>query len=246
MEHKEYIRYIEGSANAVLLIHGIAGTPAHFRDLLPEIPLEYSIYNILLAGHGKDVGALSAASMKQWKQQVQDMLALLFSRHRRVFIAAHSMGTLFAIQAAIDFPEKIPGLFLLAVPVRPWLPVSTMLTSLRVAWGNIRPNDTKAIAMQNASSVRMTRKLWKYLGWIPRFLELLAECRRVRQLLPQLQTPTLAFQSRVDELVSVRSAKDLTAISSIECTVLKESGHFAYSREDTQLLQRQFQKFLTG
>lgn len=246
MEHTEFIRYLPGSETAVLLIHGIVGTPAHFRDLLPEIPPDFSVYNILLKGHGQDVGALSAASMKQWKQQVQDMLALLFSRHRRVFIAAHSMGTLFAIQAAIDYPDKIPGLFLLAVPTRPWLPVSTMLTSLRVAWGNIRPGDTKAIAMQNASSVRMTRKLWKYLGWIPRFLELLAECRRVRLLLPQLQTPTLAFQSRVDELVSIRSAKDLTAISSIECTILNESGHFAYSGEDMQLLQRQFQKFLTG
>lgn len=230
----------------MLLIHGIAGAPAHFRDLIPDIPPDFSVYNLLLEGHGQDVSVFSATSMEKWQQQVQRTLELLFSRHDRILIAAHSMGTLFAIQAAIDFPEKIPGLFLLAVPVRPWLPVSTMLTSLRVAWGNIRPNDTKAIAMQNASSVRMTRKLWKYLGWIPRFLELLAECHQVRLLLPQLQTPTLAFQSRVDELVSVRSAKDLTAISSIECTVLKESGHFAYSREDTQLLQRHFRKFLTN
>ena len=246
MEHTEFIRYLPGSETAILLIHGIVGTPAHFRDLLPEIPSEYSIYNILLEGHGQDVDALSAASMKQWKQQVWDVLALLFSRHRRVLITAHSMGTLFAIQAAIDHPDKIPGLFLLAVPTRPWLPVSTMLTSLRVAWGNIRPNDTKAIAMQNAGSVRMTRKLWKYLGWIPRFLELLAECRRVRLLLPQLQTPTQAFQSRTDEMVSFRSVKDLTAIAAITCTVLNESGHFAYSEEDTQLLQRQFRNFLTG
>lgn len=244
MEHKEYIRYIEGSANAVLLIHGIAGTPAHFRDLIPDIPPDFSVYNLLLEGHGQDVSVFSATSMEKWQQQVQRTLELLFSRHDRILIAAHSMGTLFAIRAAIDSPDQISALFLLAVPTRPWVRFSTMLTALRVAWGNVRPGDTKALAMLNDCSIRLTRKFWKYLGWIPRFWELLTECRRVRLLLPQLQTPALVFQSRVDELVSFRSVKDLTAVPSIQCTVLEHSGHFAYSPEDTQLLRKAFRQFL--
>ena len=38
MDHKEYVRIVEGSKNAVLMIHGIAGSPAHFRELLPVVP----------------------------------------------------------------------------------------------------------------------------------------------------------------------------------------------------------------
>lgn len=35
MDHNPYIRDIPGSPVAVLMIHGIAGTPAHFRICCP-------------------------------------------------------------------------------------------------------------------------------------------------------------------------------------------------------------------
>lgn len=33
MNHGEYIRVSEDNKTAILMIHGIAGTPDHFRDL---------------------------------------------------------------------------------------------------------------------------------------------------------------------------------------------------------------------
>ena len=68
--------------------------------------------------------------------------------------------------------------------------------------------------------------------------ELLVECRRVRKLLPQLQTPTYTFQSRKDELVSFRSVRDLEGHPYINNTVLEHSGHFAYREPDLALLQQ--------
>ena len=56
MDHREFIRYLPGSDRAVLLIHGIAGTPAHFWQFLPLIPEDWSVYNVLLDGHGGEVG----------------------------------------------------------------------------------------------------------------------------------------------------------------------------------------------
>lgn len=243
MEHCEYIRYIPGSRDAVLMIHGICGTPRHFDGLIPVIPEGVSVYNILLPGHGQDVQAFSGSSMEEWRGCAEKKLELLLQRHQRIFIAAHSMGTLFAIRAAVSHPDRIPGLFLLAAPTRPWVRVSTMLTALRVAWG-VRPGDRKGCTMAKACSIRQTRKLWKYAGWIPRFLELLVEVRQVRRLLPRLQTPTLAFQSRVDELVSIRSRKDLEGLPTVRCTVLEDSGHFAYGQEDMGLLQDEFRQML--
>ena len=50
IDHSPFTRQGSGK-NAVLLIHGIAGSPGHFRELIPAIPETYSIYNILLDGH---------------------------------------------------------------------------------------------------------------------------------------------------------------------------------------------------
>ena len=46
MKHNEYIRVSDNANVAVLMVHGIAGTPAHFRDLIPMIPEEWSVYNL--------------------------------------------------------------------------------------------------------------------------------------------------------------------------------------------------------
>ena len=118
MNHAPFFR--EGTGpNAVLLIHGIAGSPAHFRDLVPVIPEGFSVYNILLDGHSGTVDNLGRSSMAKWKAQVTATLHTLFDRHEKVVIVAHSMGTLFAIQAATRHPDRISRLFLLAVPTRP-------------------------------------------------------------------------------------------------------------------------------
>ena len=50
MKYREYIRDIPNSKVAVLMIHGIVGTPAHFRELIPIIPDNCTIHNILLNG----------------------------------------------------------------------------------------------------------------------------------------------------------------------------------------------------
>ena len=234
IDHNPFSRQGTGK-HAVLLIHGIAGSPGHFRDLVPVIPEEFSVYNILLDGHNGTVRDFSRTSMAKWKSQVQATLLDLFDRHEKVIIVAHSMGTLFAIQAAIDHPEKIPCLFLLSVPTRPWVRFSTFLTCFRVAFGRLET--PAAQAMRGDTGIHLTPKLWEYLGWAPRMVELLHECSRSRKLLPRLSVPTKTFQSRADELVSFRSCKDLENHPYIENTVLFGSGHFAYGKADTAYLQ---------
>lgn len=243
IDHSPYTRKGTG-ANAVLLIHGIAGSPGHFRDLISVIPESFSVYNILLDGHSGNVENLSHSSMAKWKTQVNAVLADLCTRHEKVVIVAHSMGTLFAIQAAIDHPDRIPVLFLLAVPTRPWVRLSTWLTCFRVAFGKL---DTPAAqAMQGETALELTSKLWKYIGWAPRMIELLKECNRVRKLLPALKVPAQAFQSQADELVSIRSCKDLANHPFIQTTVLTHSGHFVYGLEDAALLRKQLEKVLAS
>ena len=241
MKHKAYIREGTGK-NAVLMIHGIAGSPDHFRDLVPVIPETWSVYNILLDGHSGTVREFSRSSMEKWKEQVHATLKKLLARHEKVVIVAHSMGTLFAIHSAIQYPNRIPALFLLNVPTRPWVRFSTWITSLKVAFGKL--DDPKAQAMHSDTGIQLTPRLWEYLGWIPRMVELLAECRRIRKVIPMLSVPTQVFQSREDELVALGSCKDLDS-PCIALTVLQDSGHFVYGKEDTFLLQTQLRALLS-
>ena len=236
MDHNEYIRYIPGSKYALLMVHGIAGTPAHFRGLYPVIPEDWSVYNILLDGHSGTVMDFARSSMKKWKDQVEKQLAELLKKHQSVLILAHSMGTLFAIQAAIRHPDRIPGLFLLQVPLAPHLPLRTCISSLQVAFGRIKPG-SPAEAMANGTALTLTPKLWQYLAWLPRFVELFREIAYTKKLLPKLAVPTRSYPSQNDELVSFRSLKYLEGHPYIANTLLPHSGHFAYSPEDLQILQ---------
>ena len=243
IDHGEFLRNTDNCEIAVLMIHGIAGSPAHFRKIIDVIPQNLTLYNILLDGHGKGVSDFGKSSMKKWKTQVNDTANELLESHDRLFIIAHSMGTLFAIRKAIETPDKIAGLFLLSVPTRPWVRFSTVKTCIRVLLGKKGDDVTR---ITNDTSINLDKNPFKYLSWAPRFAELLIEVRRVRKLLPILCVNSLTFQSHIDELVSARSVKDLEEHPFIKNTVLYESGHFDYGERDVLLLRKQLSDMINS
>lgn len=109
-KHTEYIREAPDSKTAVLFIHGILGTPHHFHRLVEVVPEEWSVYNILLEGHGKTVDDFAGATMEQWKRQVHRLIIRLNRKYDNIIITAHSMGTLFAVEEAVKNP-KVKSLF---------------------------------------------------------------------------------------------------------------------------------------
>ena len=75
--HREYKRIVRGADRAILFVHGIVGTPNHFRDLVPLVPESISVYNILLDGHGKGVTDFSRTSLQKWRKRLcEDQLFL--------------------------------------------------------------------------------------------------------------------------------------------------------------------------
>lgn len=241
MAHEPLTCTVKGSRQAVVMIHGILGTPDHFLFLLPLIPKDWSVYSVLLDGHGGTVADFSHTSMKKWKNQVTQLLDDIFEKYDRVILVAHSMGTLFSIQEAVRRPEKILGLFLLQVPLRPRLKPTTAVKATLLAFGVVSKG---AERMLRDTSIRLEPWLWKYIGWIPRFLELFSECAATRKILEELTVPCWAFQSEKDELVSNRSARDLIRCGKIRVTCLPESGHFGHTGRDLQLLQEAFREML--
>ena len=229
MEHKEIKQKVCNATTAVIFIHGIAGTPNHFNDFIPYIPDSVSVYNLLLDGHGKGVRDFSHTSMQKWENQICTAVSEIAQTHKQIYIVAHSMGTLFAIEQAIK-TSKVKKLFLLAVPIKLFLKPQMLSNSLKVYFNKINPNDQIAVAAKNCYGIEHDKNIFNYIGWIPRYVELFKKIKQTRSILNKLTTPCIAFQSDNDELVAAGSVKYLKANSDISVVNLKNSTHYFYSK----------------
>lgn len=81
-EHQPWERAGNGDT-AVLLIHGIVGTPRHFDFLKDSFPADWTLRSIQLDGHGGTVADFAHTSCDKWKQQVERELVALCERYRR-------------------------------------------------------------------------------------------------------------------------------------------------------------------
>ncbi|MBE7002141.1 MAG: hypothetical protein E7421_05565 [Ruminococcaceae bacterium] len=243
MEHKEYVRICDGAATAILFIHGIVGTPNHFNEFVSLVPASFSVYNLLLDGHGRSVKDFSKTSMKKWETQVTSVVEELSFTHERIYIVAHSLGTLLAIDQAIK-NNKVCKLFLLAIPLRLSIKPKMPINSLKVFFDKIRWDDYEALAARNCYGIEKDKNPFHYIGWIPRFLELFKKIRQTRQTVKLLNTTCLVYQSGKDEMVSSRSVKCFENKPNVLVNVLHNSGHYFYSKQDFEFLLTEFNNML--
>lgn len=243
MAHEEYIRHTDGD-RVVLFIHGFLGSPEHFEKFIELVPKDYGIYNVLLYGHGGTVKDFSSASMKIWKSQILKILKELDEKYKEIIIVSHSMGTLFSYSLAIKYPEKIKTMLLLATPLKIGLKWTACVNSLKSLFGIISDDDEVGKAYNRAHSVRLNLKLWEYIGWIPRYLELFREAKAGRINIQKVNVPCFIFQSGKDELVSFKSIKYIPKKENIHLSVLNNSAHFIYDKEDFKIVLDKFKEII--
>ncbi len=226
----------------ILFIHGIAGNPNQFNILTGSVPEGTEKSIILLKGHGGSVDDFSRASMKDWQAQVDEAIDSLKKEFEEIYVAAHSMGTLFALQRA-DRPE-IKGLFLLAVPLKvrfKLLPFfaktkKMFVSALRGKGDNFEP----------CYGIEADFRVWKYIRWIPNYMSLLSEIKKTREMVRsrmKLNKKCIVFQSLKDEMVDPVSFEYLREIDT-DVTMLETSAHYEYSAEDLAKIINGFKRWL--
>ena len=243
--HCEYRRIVPGAHTAVLMLHGILGSPAHFRRFEPIVPARMSVVNLLLDGHGGRAADFSRTSMQKWKRQVEAEVRELARTHCRIMILGHSMGTLLALHAA-QREAKVAGLFLLAPPLKICIRLRALTNAIRLAFDRICEDDPAAAALRDCTSVQLTRCLPVYLGWIPRYVELLHESVSARRGYADLDVPCRTYLSGRDELVSLKSRRWLDGDPGTAVFVLEGSSHSYYTPDDTAFLRTEFARFLSA
>lgn len=223
---------------AALFIHGILGSPDYFDFLYPYVPDDRAKVSLLLEGHGGSAADFGRASMARWREQVREAVVRLKSSGHRVMIVAHSMGTLFAIENAVD--GMADSLFLQNPPLSIHITRRLLTTPLKVVTGKIDDDLTRAA--KAAHSIADDRNPLHYIGWLPRYLELFREIRRVNAIVSRLSVPTRVYLSARDEMVSLRSARAFDPVASASVTILTTSGHYYYSPADRATIIRDFRQ----
>lgn len=243
MKHPETRKLVPGGKYAVLFLHGIVGTPNHFRTQIPledQVPEGWSVINVRYPGHGGTVTDFGKSNIHQWRNHAREAFLELAQSHAKIVIVGHSMGTLFAMQLALEFPEKVALLFLIAAPMRPWIRLFGAVNCLRLAFGLIREDKPMEVATRNVCGVEANPFVWQYIPWIPRFLELFNEIRRTEKVMGNLTVPCVAWQSRKDELVSNLAAPVLRKSGVMEVFELEKSSHFYYDPADQTRVSKDF------
>ncbi len=244
MPHSPYFRDIEGADTVFLFIHGIMGTPAHFTNFVSLVPENVSVHNILLDGHGKSMRDFSNSSMRKWREQVRHEFTSLSKRYEKIYVIAHSMGTLFAFENSIIFKDKIPKMFLLASPLSTHVKPSYIPIYLKIAFRRYSKESELQRDVRMQCSIDLEPAPLKYIPWLPRYIELFKRIVKTNKFLSKVEVPCEIFQSKNDELVSLKSCKILNTHPLFTTHILEKSSHAAYSESDMTFLLSHFAKLI--
>jgi len=104
---------LRGGRAGVLLIHGLTGTPAEMRFVGKGLHRAgYTVYGMQLAGHCGSESDLLKTGWRDWRRSVSEAADRLLREVDHLFVGGLSMGSVLALQLAIDRPQAVRGLAL--------------------------------------------------------------------------------------------------------------------------------------
>ena len=97
----------EPSKGTVILIHGLTGTPNEVKYLAKHLHRNgYSVVCPRLARHGEPMHILKYGKWQEFYQSVKDAL-MKIPAGQTVFVGGLSMGALFSLLLAEEFPDSM-------------------------------------------------------------------------------------------------------------------------------------------
>ncbi|MGY0490276.1 alpha/beta fold hydrolase [Streptomyces sp. WG-D5] len=103
---------IAGEGPAVLLIHGVGASCAHWEDCIAALARRHTVIAPDLLGHGDSAKPRADYSVAAYANGLRDLLGVLGID--RVTLVGHSFGGGVAMQFAYQFPERVDRLVLIS------------------------------------------------------------------------------------------------------------------------------------
>jgi len=201
---------LPGGPDAVLLLHGLTGSPFEMRHLAERLHQRgMRCRGPVMPGHGGDPRALAGLAWPVWVEGARRELASL-GRPRRTFVVGCSMGALVACALAHALPDRVDGLALLAPALRlsggarlaGLLALHTPLGGLLPPVPKLGGSDVRDREMRRDNPTMPAVPL-QAVG------ELIDLARHVDALLPGIAAPALIVAGRHDHTVKLSGARRL-------------------------------------
>jgi len=269
--HGHEVSYrMAGEGPTILLIHGIAGSSATWRAVMPVLAEKYTVIAPDLLGHGHSAKPRGDYSLGAYASGIRDLLAVL-GRHRATLIG-HSLGGGVAMQFAYQFPEAAERLVLVASgglgkEVSPLLKAVTLpgaeyvlplvlharireaaelpgTVARRVGW---RPSATLAEVWRSYTSLTDRHGQMAFVHTVRSVIDLAGQRVSARDRLYLAEAvPTLIVWGDNDRIIPVAHAhRAAEAIPGARLEILHGAGHFLPSGDAEWFLQV-LEDFLTS
>jgi carboxylesterase len=187
---------IEGSReDAVVLLHGWTGSPAHFRVLAPQLNAAgYPVEVPLLAGHGTRIEDMVGTGWRDWVKSAAEAATEVQDAGKRLHLVGLSMGGLVALLLAPVFDAV--SVTTINAPQRVWDRRSRIATLFRGS-GRITPAGPPVPVPPEMAEFQQ-QYTGTPVGTVAELRDLISASNRS---LHRVTCPALIIQSKADETV---------------------------------------------
>jgi carboxylesterase len=222
------IGFIERKGDtAVLLIHGLTGTPAEMKQFGRVMSRKgLTVACPELAGHCASIEALQATKWQDWYQSIEVAFDALRAEYEQVFIAGLSMGALIALIVASKRKTKVAGVILLSttffydgwnvswfkqtflLPIVLYSPLKYFLHWEETAPYGIKCERTRAMvaAVLENKDAQTADKIGYFKTPATVILESMRLIKAARKCLSEVISPALIVHSTEDDMASLENA----------------------------------------
>ncbi|HET91119.1 MAG TPA: alpha/beta hydrolase [Chloroflexi bacterium] len=228
----------QGSAAepTLVLIHGAGGSRLHWPAELRRLP-GATVYTIDLPGHGRSEGP-GCSSIEEYARAITDLLDAAGINVPTVIPVGHSMGGAIGMTLALDFPDRVAGLVLIATGaklrvapailagIQSDLEASADLIT-QYAWASQAPSHLmdagRQVILETGADV---------------LLQDFTACDHfdVMERLGDIHAPTLIVAGSADQLTPVKYAHFLAErIAQARLVTIAEAGHMVMLEQPTKV-----------
>ena len=212
--------FYPGGPEAVMLIHGLTGTPTEMRFVGKALAVAgYTVHGLQLAGHCGSEGDLLRTNWHDWYASVEDAYDRLAAGYDTVFVAGLSMGAVLALHLAAHRPVSGIALYSTTLWYDGWsIPRLSFLVPLilrtplckRLRFVESFPYGIKDERLRDLVVAGMAAGDSAAAGNLgmtgPSLRQLRALIAVVKREMPTITAPTLILHAREDDITSVRNA----------------------------------------
>ena len=185
-----------------LVLHGFTSSLDTVNGLAPHLEAAQIPYRMpYLRGHGKTPDALRGVKYRDWVEDATSALTELQAESDEAVVVALSMGALVAMTLAVERPERLAGLVLVApylVAADPLAPFAPLLAPFIKAFPSPKPPRTESYVCTNYT-------------WFPTeaFVQVYRFQQEVGTRLGHLKLPILILAAENDKVAHARGPRTI-------------------------------------